>query len=136
MTAHLNLQLNMLLNEGEDLIAAGNYGSDKIAISIEEMRAKWQNLVNAVKDKQKNLNELVQQQQFFVDCDDVDSWMIEINRILSSHDDGDLLQKDEIVVQNLIKKHKELQDEFEAYKSIVDNMHQQADNLDVNNIDD
>ncbi len=91
MTAHLNLQLNMLLNEGEDLIAAGNYGSYKIAISIEEMRAKWQNLVNAVKDKQKNLNELVQQQQFFVDCDDVDSWMIEINRILSSHDGGDII---------------------------------------------
>ena len=135
MKAHLKQQLNKLLEEGEQLVLANNYGSEKISEAINEMREKWQNLVNAVEEKQNYLNELVQQQQFFVDCDDVDSWMIEINRILSTNDDGDLLQKDEIVVSNLIRKHKELQDEFEAYKQSVDNMHQQASSLDQNNMD-
>ena len=134
MQAHLQQQLNKLLDEGEQLVAANNYGSDKISEAINEIRGKWQNLVNAIQEKQNYLNELDQQQQFFVDCDDVDSWMIEINRILSTHEDGDLLQKDEIVVINLIKKHKELQDEFEAYEQSVKNMHQQAKSLDETNL--
>lgn len=135
MQAHLNAQLNPLIDEGEKLIDAHNYGSDKIRENIENTRAKWQQLADLVQQKQQLLNEIAQQQQFFIDADDCDAWMIEKDRLLSAYDESDLLKKDEIVVSNLIKKHKELQDEVEAYKSIVDNMHQQANNLDEKYID-
>ena len=40
--------------------------------------------------------------QFFTDCDDVDTWMLDTLRIVSSEDVG----KDEASVQSLLKKHK------------------------------
>jgi len=40
--------------------------------------------------------------QFFADADDVDAWMLDTLRLVSSEDVG----KDEASVQSLIKKHK------------------------------
>lgn len=40
--------------------------------------------------------------QFFADADDVDTWMLDTLRLVSSEDVG----KDEASVQSLIKKHK------------------------------
>ena len=50
------------------------------------------------------LNPLVCFLQFFADADDVDTWMLDTLRLVSSEDVG----QDEASVQSLIKKHKVL----------------------------
>ena len=63
--------------------------------------------------------------QFFADADDVDAWMIDTLRLVSSEDVG----KDEASVQSLIKKHKEVTDELKNYESTIAALHEQAANL-------
>ena len=60
-----------------------------------------------------------------VDADDVDTWMLDILRLVSSDDTG----KDEANVQTLLKKHKEISDELKNYESTIKALHDQADAL-------
>ncbi len=66
-------------------------------------------------------------------CEDVDSYLFELSRMLtqSASDDYDL-GKDVNTVLNLLKKDKELEEEFHKYKQIVQNVHEQAANLQGN----
>ncbi len=60
--------------------------------------------------------------QFLTDADDVDTWMLDILRLVSSDDIG----KDESNVQTLLKKHKDTTDELKNYASTIDALHEQV----------
>jgi spectrin beta len=113
------------------LIAQNNYNSDLINQKLSDLNGKWRGVEDLVIEKQNYLNNLELQQQFFTDCDDCDTWMIERGRLLTSYDlmneqDQELKESN---LLNLIKKHKDLHDDFENYKQSVDNMHQLAERL-------
>ena len=59
------------------------------------------------------------------DADDVDTWMLDILRLVSSDDIG----KDESNVQTLLKKHKDITDELKNYASTIDALHEQGEVL-------
>jgi len=63
--------------------------------------------------------------QFFADADDVDIWMLDTLRLVSSEDVG----RDEANVQSLLKKHKDVTDELKNYSSIIETLHKQAEQL-------
>ena len=71
------------------------------------------------------MTEAVDFHQFLTDADDVDTWMLDILRLVSSDDTG----KDESNVQTLLKKHKEITDELKNYQSTIDALHEQAEAL-------
>ncbi|XP_062617854.1 spectrin beta chain-like isoform X4 [Saccostrea cucullata] len=124
MTArHTHLQ--SVLQVGYDLITAGNFGAEKIQERIDEINQKWESLIDLAAFRKKRLNEAVDYYQFFADADDVDAWMFDIFRIVSSEDVG----KDEASVQSLLKKHKEVTDELKNYESTLAALHEQAANL-------
>ena len=75
--------------------------------------------------RKRRLTEAVDFHQFLTDADDVDTWMLDILRLVSSDDTG----KDESNVQTLLKKHKEITDELKNYQSTIDALHEQADAL-------
>ena len=52
--------------------------------------------------RKQRLNEAVDFYQFFADADDVDHWMVDTLRLVSSDDVG----RDEANAQSLLKKHK------------------------------
>jgi spectrin beta len=63
--------------------------------------------------------------QFFADADDVDIWMLDTLRLVSSEDVG----RDEANVQSLLKKHKDVTDELKNYNSAIETLHKQAEQL-------
>lgn len=63
--------------------------------------------------------------QFFADADDVDIWMLDTLRLVSSEDVG----RDEANVQSLLKKHKDVTDELKNYNSSIETLHKQAEQL-------
>ncbi|GBL88287.1 Spectrin beta chain, partial [Araneus ventricosus] len=62
---------------------------------------------------------------FFADADDVDTWMLDTLRLVSSEDVG----RDEANVQSLLKKHKDVTDELKNYANTIDALHAQASAL-------
>ena len=58
MTArHTHLQT--VLQVGDDLITAGNFGADKIQERIDEINQQWESLIDLAAFRKKRLNEAV-----------------------------------------------------------------------------
>lgn len=85
------------------------------------------NLFSITFYRKKRLTEAVDFHQFLTDADDVDTWMLDILRLVSSDDIG----KDESNVQTLLKKHKDITDELKNYASTIDALHEQVNHLDL-----
>ncbi len=130
MNAHKNSQYDSIAANGRQLIDDANYKHEEVSERLAAIDEKWASLANLVTLKKKHLQDLNETKQFFMDCEDVDSYLFELSRMLtqSASDDYDL-GKDEITVLNLLKKHKDLEEEFHKYKQIVQNVHEQAANL-------
>jgi len=130
MNAHKNSQYDSIAANGRKLIEDANYKHEEVSERLAAIEEKWESLANLVTLKKKRLQDLNETKQFFMDCEDVDSYLFELSRMLtqSASDDHDL-GKDEITVLNLLKKHKDLEEEFHKYKQIVQNVHEQAANL-------
>lgn len=63
--------------------------------------------------------------QFFADADDVDIWMLDTLRLVSSEDVG----RDEANVQSLLRKHNDVAEELKNYDAIIVALHNQAGEL-------
>ncbi|XP_071163365.1 spectrin beta chain-like isoform X1 [Mytilus edulis] len=124
MTAR-HTHLESVLQIGNDLINAGNFGADKVQQRIDEINQQWDSLMDLAAFRKKRLHEAVDFYQFFADADDVDAWMMDTLRLVSSEDVG----KDEASVQSLLKKHKEVTDELKNYESTIQALHEQAASL-------
>ncbi|XP_064621468.1 spectrin beta chain-like isoform X3 [Lineus longissimus] len=117
--------LQTVIRVGEDLIEAGNFAADKIKNRIDEINTQWDNLIELAAYRRKRLLEAVDFYQFFADADDVDTWMHDTLRLVSSEDVG----HDESSVQSLLKKHKDVTEELENYNSVIVALHDQAQSL-------
>ncbi|XP_035827834.1 spectrin beta chain isoform X1 [Aplysia californica] len=124
MTArHSHLQ--EVQTSSNELIEAGNFGADQIEQRNNEISSQWESLIDLATYRKKRLNEAVDFYQFFADADDVDTWLMDTLRLVSSEDVG----KDEASVQSLLKKHKEVTEELKSYQSVIEALHEQAANL-------
>ncbi|ESP01600.1 hypothetical protein LOTGIDRAFT_139452 [Lottia gigantea] len=124
MTAR-HSHLKSVTQVGDDLIGADNFGADKIKQRIDEIDQQWESLIDLAAYRKKRLLEAVDFYQFFADADDVDTWMLDILRMVSSEDVG----KDEASVQSLLKKHKEVTEELKSYHTSIEALHEQAASL-------
>ncbi|XP_076360233.1 spectrin beta chain-like isoform X3 [Tachypleus tridentatus] len=118
-------QLCEVIQVGEDLIQANHFGSDNIRERIDSVQKMWQNLKDLLLARTKRLEEAVGYHQFFADADDIDTWMLDTLRLVSSEDIG----RDEANVQSLLKKHKDVTEDLKNFTNTVDTLHQQASNL-------
>lgn len=59
------------------------------------------------------------------DADDIDTWMLDILRIVSSVDVG----HNEFSTQALVKKHKDVAEEIGSYRPVIDALHEQSRTL-------
>ncbi|ESO05968.1 hypothetical protein HELRODRAFT_105953 [Helobdella robusta] len=95
--------LNGVVQTGVDLINAGFIGSTRIQKKIETIDELWNELESLSNFRKVRLQEAHNFYQLFADAEDVDAWMMDMLRVLSSSDVG----KDEASVQSLIRKHKD-----------------------------
>jgi spectrin beta len=130
MKAHHNSQYDKLANTARSLIDAQNYGHEEMSLRLEQLDLRWADLARFVQLKQRRLQDLSETKQFFIDVEDVDSYLYELSRMLTdSASDDYQLGKDETTVLNMLKKHRDLEDDFGKYKQVVQNVHEQAANL-------
>ncbi|XP_013046491.3 spectrin beta chain, non-erythrocytic 1 isoform X2 [Anser cygnoides] len=110
------------IKEGEDMIAEEHFGSEKIRERIKDIREQWANLEQLSAIRKKHLEEASLLHQFQADADDIDAWMLDILKIVSSNDVG----HDEYSTQSLVKKHKDVAEEIASYRPTIDSLHEQA----------
>uniref|UniRef100_A0A452UPE7 Spectrin beta chain n=1 Tax=Ursus maritimus TaxID=29073 RepID=A0A452UPE7_URSMA len=110
------------IKEGEDMIAEEHFGSEKIRERILYIREQWANLEQLSAIRKKRLEEASLLHQFQADADDIDAWMLDILKIVSSNDVG----HDEYSTQSLVKKHKDVAEEIANYRPTIDTLHEQA----------
>nr|prf beta spectrin (beta fodrin) [Mus musculus] len=113
------------IKEGEDMIAEEHFGSEKIRERIIYIREQWANLEQLSAIRIKRLEEASLLHQFQADADDIDAWMLDILKIVSSNDVG----HDEYSTQSLVKKHKDVAEEITNYRPTIDTLHEQASAL-------
>ncbi|TFK00787.1 Spectrin beta chain, non-erythrocytic 1 [Platysternon megacephalum] len=110
------------IKEGEGMIAEEHFGSEKIRERIKDIREQWANLEELSAIRKKRLEEASLLHQFQADADDIDAWMLDILKIVSSNDVG----HDEYSTQSLVKKHKDVAEEIANYRPTIDSLHEQA----------
>nr|XP_001497079.2 spectrin beta chain, non-erythrocytic 1 isoform X1 [Equus caballus]XP_023474870.1 spectrin beta chain, non-erythrocytic 1 isoform X1 [Equus caballus] len=113
------------IKEGEDMITEEHFGSEKIRERIIYIREQWANLEQLSAIRKKRLEEALLLHQFQADADDIDAWMLDILKIVSSNDVG----HDEYSTQSLVKKHKDVAEEIANYRPTIDTLHEQASAL-------
>eukprot|EP00069_Balaena_mysticetus_P007226 bmy_19123T0 len=110
------------IKEGEDMIAEEHFGSEKIRERIAYIHEQWAHLEQLSAIRKKRLEEASLLHQFQADADDIDAWMLDILKIVSSSDVG----HDEYSTQSLVKKHKDVAEEIANYRPTIDSLHEQA----------
>ena len=113
------------LRIGEDLIQAGHFGAEKIQKRVHEVQSNWDRLKQLQAARAARLAQAIDYHQFFTDADDVEIWMMDNMRLVSSDDVG----VDEASAQSLLKKHSEVTEELKNYATAIDLLKVQAESL-------
>ena len=118
-------QLSAVTAIGDELVRQKHFGADRIQERLQEIFSMWNNLLDSSAARRRRLEEAVEYHQFFTDADDVDLWMLDTLRLVSSEDVG----RDEANVQSLLKKHKDINEELNNYESTIQALYEQAAQL-------
>ena len=121
----LERQMNGLVGQGHQLVAEGIAGSEQIEPRIQNVQEMWAALKRLVDQRRQRLVGAVDYYQFFSETGDMDAWLLDTLRQVSSEDVG----KDEGTVQTLIKKHDEVTDDLHAYQQQVAQLESQVQQL-------
>lgn len=93
--------LEKLLANGDELVHDNIIGKKEVEERMQHLRGMWEKLKKLGEMRRDRLLGAVDYYQFFADSDDVDVFMLDTLRLVSSEDVG----KDETSCQSLIKKH-------------------------------
>ncbi|XP_050549982.1 spectrin beta chain isoform X5 [Spodoptera frugiperda] len=118
-------QLMSVAAVGDELISQGHFGADRIQDRLRDILSQWNHLLDLVSLRKNRLDAAVRYHQLFADADDIDNWMLDTLRLVSSEDTG----VDEAQVQSLLKKHKDVTDELKNYANVIQQLKQQAGTL-------
>ncbi|XP_054653868.1 spectrin beta chain, non-erythrocytic 1 isoform X2 [Dunckerocampus dactyliophorus] len=117
--------LQQTIKQGDELVANNHFGADKIKERILDIQDQWAALERLSSVRKARLQEACNQHQFQADADDIDTWMLDVLRIVSSVDVG----HDEFSTQALVKKHKDVAEEIGSYRPVIDALHEQSRTL-------
>uniref|UniRef100_A0A667YN37 Spectrin beta chain n=1 Tax=Myripristis murdjan TaxID=586833 RepID=A0A667YN37_9TELE len=117
--------LQQTIRQGDELVADNHFGADKIKERIQDIQEQWAALERLSAVRKARLQEACNQHQFQADADDIDTWMLDVLRIVSSADVG----HDEFSTQALVKKHKDVAEEISSYRPVIDALHEQSRTL-------
>uniref|UniRef100_H3BC32 Spectrin beta chain n=1 Tax=Latimeria chalumnae TaxID=7897 RepID=H3BC32_LATCH len=124
----LEAHLQQTVKEGERMISQKHFGSPMIRARIDKVMALWAQLENLAALRKQNLEDAQNYYQFQADADDLNVWLQNTHRIMSSNDVG----HDEYSTQTLAKKHRDLTDEVLSNRATVEALNRQAQSLPKN----
>uniref|UniRef100_A0A671YLT7 Spectrin beta chain n=1 Tax=Sparus aurata TaxID=8175 RepID=A0A671YLT7_SPAAU len=107
---------------GETLIQEGHFGAPEVTERIQDIRAQWTHLEEV---GEQSLKESVALHQFQTDASDMEAWIMETLRQVSSPEVG----HDEFSTQTLARKQREIEEEIQSHHPLIDSLHEQAQAL-------
>uniref|UniRef100_A0A671S772 Spectrin beta chain n=1 Tax=Sinocyclocheilus anshuiensis TaxID=1608454 RepID=A0A671S772_9TELE len=107
---------------GEALVKEGHYGAPEVTERIKDVRTQWSHLEEL---REQGLIESVAFHQFQTDGNDMEAWILETLRLVSSQEVG----HDEFSTQTLARKQREVEEEIQSHRSLIDSLHEQASTL-------
>ncbi|KAK0150450.1 Spectrin beta chain, non-erythrocytic 1 [Merluccius polli] len=117
--------LQLTIRQGDQLVAEDHFGADKIKERIQDIQEQWAALERLSAVRKTRLQDACNKHQFQADADDMDTWMLDVLRIVSSVDVG----HDEFSAQALVKKHKDVAEEIASYRPAIQSLHEQSRTL-------
>uniref|UniRef100_A0A3Q1IT09 Spectrin beta chain n=1 Tax=Anabas testudineus TaxID=64144 RepID=A0A3Q1IT09_ANATE len=106
---------------GEALIEEGHFGAPEVTERIQSIREQWTHL----EEVEQRLKETVALHQFQTDANDMEAWIMETFRQVSSQEVG----HDEFSTQTLARKQREIEEEIQSHRPLIDSLHEQAQAL-------
>lgn len=120
-------RIKLMLENGQKLIekqkCAGN--EDAVNHRLQYITEQWNYLIERTKNKTIKLREANKRRDFNAAVKDLDFWLTEIESLLKTEDIG----KDLVSVQNLMKKHQNLEADIAAREEKIKEMNGLADSL-------
>ncbi|XP_035483047.2 spectrin family protein isoform X3 [Scophthalmus maximus] len=110
---------------GEALLNEGHYGAPEVTERIQDIRSQWAHLEETTKLREQKLKEAVALLQFQTDADDMEAWIMETLRQVSSHEVG----HDEFSTQTLARKQREIEEEIQSHRPLIESLHEQVQAL-------
>ncbi|GCB79157.1 hypothetical protein scyTo_0018713, partial [Scyliorhinus torazame] len=124
LVVHFSL-LTQTITKGEQILAQKHFGTGNIQERILEVRVQWKTLDELAVLRQQRLQEALSFFQFKADTDDLEMWLQDAYRIVSSDDFG----HDEYSTQSLAKKHRGLLEDIGQHRQLVQGLRSQAMSL-------
>uniref|UniRef100_A0A8C1X795 Spectrin beta chain n=1 Tax=Cyprinus carpio TaxID=7962 RepID=A0A8C1X795_CYPCA len=110
---------------GEAMVKEGHYGAPEVTERIKDVKAQWSHLEEASQLHEHGLKESVAFHQFQTDGNDMEAWILETLRQVSSQEVG----HDEFSTQTLARKQREVEEEIQSHRPLIDSLHEQASTL-------
>uniref|UniRef100_A0A8C7VHF7 Spectrin beta chain n=1 Tax=Oncorhynchus mykiss TaxID=8022 RepID=A0A8C7VHF7_ONCMY len=104
---------------GQTLVEEGHIGAPECTERIRDVRAQWAHLEEL---REQQLKEAVALHQFQTDANDMEAWILETLRQVSSQEVG----HDEFSTQTLARKQREVEEEIQSHRTLIDSLHEQA----------
>ncbi|CAI4222623.1 unnamed protein product [Auanema sp. JU1783] len=123
----LEKTLSNLDGEGQTLVQDNIPGSDNIPPRLDQIREYITKLKDLAVLRRNRLSGGVDYYQFFTDADDVDAYLLDTLRVVSSDDVG----KDEGTVQLLLRKHDDVSEELQVFDEHIKQLYQKVEALPV-----
>lgn len=120
--------LQQSIAEGRQLVSEGHFGATEVAERIQEIEEQWQQLEALSSERERRLLQASNLYQFQADANDMEAWLLDTLRLVSSSDMG----HDEYSTQSLVKKHKDVEEEIHNHRPALDALHEQARSLPSN----
>uniref|UniRef100_A0A672G3U6 Spectrin beta chain n=1 Tax=Salarias fasciatus TaxID=181472 RepID=A0A672G3U6_SALFA len=110
---------------GEALVKEGHFGAPQVTERIQDIGAQWAHLEEVSVRPDYFLKESVALHQFQTDANDMEAWIMETFRQVSSQEVG----HDEFSTQTLARKQREIEEEIQSHRPVIDSLHEQAQAL-------
>ncbi|XP_016897058.2 spectrin family protein isoform X2 [Cynoglossus semilaevis] len=110
---------------GDALVKEGHFGAQQVTDRIQDINTQWAHLEETTKDREQRLKEAVALYQFHTDANDMKTWIAETLRRVSSQEVG----YDEFATQTLARKQREIQEEIQSHRPLLDSLHEQGQAL-------
>ncbi|KAJ4930360.1 hypothetical protein JOQ06_019364 [Pogonophryne albipinna] len=114
--------LNNSIAAGEALVEEGHFGAPEVTERIQDIHAQWAHLEETTKLREQSLKEAVVLQQFQTDANDMEVWIMETLRQVSSQEVG----HDEFSTTTIARKQREIEEEIQSHRPGIDSMHEQV----------
>uniref|UniRef100_A0A8C6LAG6 Spectrin beta chain n=1 Tax=Nothobranchius furzeri TaxID=105023 RepID=A0A8C6LAG6_NOTFU len=107
---------------GEALVKEGHFGAAEVTERIRDVHGQWAHLEETTKLREQSLKESVALHQFQTDANDMEAWIMETLRQVSSQEVG----HDEFSTQTLARKQREIDEEIQSHRPLIDSLHEQT----------